>query len=52
MHLPVSGYREVQRIDRASDHHHAVFARVAVGAAGVEIFDHEHVVAGALCGGG
>ena len=35
----------MQRIDLAADHHHAVFARVAVRAAGIEIFDHQELVA-------
>ena len=41
MHLPVSRNRQMRRIDRAVDHHDAVFARVAVLAPGVEIFDHQ-----------
>ncbi len=52
MHLPVSGYREVRRIDPAVDHHDAVFARIAVRAAGVEIFDHQQIVAGKTGRGG
>ena len=46
MHLPVSRYRQMQRIDLAADHHHPVFARIAVAAAGIEIFDDQQIVSG------
>ena len=45
MHLPVSRYRKMQRIDGPVDHHHAVFSRVAVAVAGIEIFDRQQFVA-------
>ena len=45
MHLPFPRYRQMQGIDAAADHHHAVFSRIAVLAAGIEIFDDQQVVA-------
>src|SRR5450631_3674315 len=44
MHFPLPRYRKMQRIDPTCDHHHAVFSRVAIVAAGVEIFDHQEIV--------
>ena len=46
MHLPFSGYRQVQGIDSSADHHHPVFSRIAVPAAGIEILDNQQIVAG------
>ena len=45
MHLPLPRDRQMQRIELSADHHHAIFARIAVLAAGIEIFDHQQIVA-------
>jgi hypothetical protein len=51
MHLPLAGYRQMQRIEPAADHHHPVFSGVAVFASGIEIFDDQQIVTGKVRGG-